>query len=84
MRKFKVIVLVCVLLAATFLLSACGNQQLFDVTYSFDRARVNMWDTVVEGRVQSWKDYDDSDVVQVVIDGVTYLTYYSNVVLIAE
>ena len=37
----------------------------------------------VEGPVQSWRDYDDGDQLQVTIDGVTYLTHASNVVLMS-
>ena len=38
----------------------------------------------IEGDVTSWKDFDSSDMVQVVIDGKTYLTHSSNVILISE
>ena len=37
--------------------------------------------SVVEGEVESWRDYDDGDQLQVTINGVTYLTHASNVVL---
>ena len=40
--------------------------------------------SVVSGKVSSWKDYDDSDAVQLVIDGKTYYTHLSNVVLISD
>ena len=38
----------------------------------------------VEGKLNSWLDFDDSDVVQVKIDGKTYLTSYVNVCLIDD
>ena len=41
-------------------------------------------DRIVEGKVSSWTDYADSDVVQVTINGKTYLTSYTNVVLIND
>ena len=37
--------------------------------------------SVGEGEVESWRDYDDGDQLQVTINGVTYLTHASNVVL---
>ena len=37
-----------------------------------------------EGYITQWRDYDDSDVVQVLVDGKYYLTHYSNVVMIAD
>ena len=39
---------------------------------------------VVDGKVSSWLDFDDSDAVQITIDGKTYLTHYTNVCLINE
>lgn len=39
---------------------------------------------IVEGYVSQWRDYSDSDAVQVMIGGKYYLTFYSNVVLVAD
>lgn len=41
-------------------------------------------DNIVQGYVTQWRDYDDSDVVQVLLDGKFYLTHYTNVILIAD
>ncbi len=80
----KVLCLVCAL-AMTMALSACGNKQFLDTTYTFSKAIISLPDgTVVEGQVSSWKDYEDGDQLQVVIDGTTYLLHASNVVLISE
>ena len=40
--------------------------------------------SVISGPVDTWKDYEDSDMVQVVIDNVAYYTHGSNVVLIKK
>ena len=62
-----------------------GNRQLLDTKYHFDRAIVKLPNgEVVDGKLTSWLDFDDSDVVQVKIDGKTYLTSYVNVCLIDE
>lgn len=51
----------------------------------FDYAIVKLGDKVIaEGKVRQWRDYEDSDVVQVVIGNNYYLTHYSNVVLTAD
>lgn len=82
MKKFVVLIMILVALVVT--LSACGNQQVFDTTHYFGKAIIALPNgEVVEGRVDSWRDYE-SDAVQVKIDGVTYLTHYDNVCLIAE
>ena len=58
---------------------------MIDVTWKFDRAVVRLADDrVIEGKVQSWNEFESSDMIQVKIDGVSYLTHSSNVVLIAE
>lgn len=82
--KFKRIALVLVLIVALISLCGCGNMALVDTTWKFDRAVINIAnDQIVDGKVQSWTEFDDSDMIQVKIDGVVYLTHSSNVVLIA-
>ena len=69
---------------------AFTNIQWFDTTWSFERAVIALPDSggfkmfYVEGKVESWKDFEGSDMIQVRIDGVTYLTHSSNVILISE
>ena len=63
--------------------SACSNRAVFDTHFTFDEAIVALPDgTIVKGQVSSWNDYEDGDQLQVTINGVTYLTHASNVVLI--
>ena len=51
----------------------------------FDRAIIALPNgQVVDGRVSSWMDYENSDVVQITVEGKTYLTHYANVCLIEE
>ena len=92
MRKFTgivrlattIIALILVAVIAIITLSGC-NQQVIDTTWSFEKAIINRQDgTVIEGKVTSWKDFDNSDMVQVKIGDTTYLTHMSNVILIHE
>ncbi len=39
---------------------------------------------IIEGEVDSWRDYEDGDQIQVIIDGVTYLVHAANTVLMTE
>lgn len=65
-------------------LTGC-NKQVIDLTYSYERAIISLPNgEVVDGKVQSWTDYEDGDQIQVKIDGVTYLVHSSQVVLISE
>lgn len=77
-----------ILLVMVLVLSSCmvGNRRVgIDTTQTFGKA-----DILIEGEwkrvsVKSWRDFDQSDVVQVeATDGTVYLTHYSNAVLIKE
>lgn len=82
MKNEILIFVVAVLMS--LLLVGC-NKQLIDMTYSFDRAIISLPNgEIVEGKIQSWKDFDDGDQVQVKINEKTYLVHSTNVVLISE
>ena len=81
MKKFAITVAT---IALAISLSGC-NKQVVDLTYSYERAIISLPNgEIVEGKVQSWTDYEDGDQIQVKIDGVTYLVHASQVVLISE
>lgn len=66
------------------MLSGC-NRPVIDTTYKFNYAYIELQNgTVIEGSVQSWYDYEDSDQLQIKIDGVTYLVHSSNCTLIYD
>ena len=61
------------------------NRQVIDTTFSYDNAILALPDgSVISGKIESWKDYDDGDQIQVKIDGTTYLVHSVNIVLIKE
>lgn len=71
-------------LIAALLLTGC-NKQFIDTNFKFDRAQIAMPDgSYIEGKVESWSDFEDGDQLQVTIDGITYLTSSNNVVLISK
>jgi uncharacterized lipoprotein YehR (DUF1307 family) len=81
MKKILAIMLVMIMMVS---LVGCGNQQLFDATYTFDYAIIKMPNgEIVEGKVDSWNDYEGEQL-QIKINGVTYLTHSENVVMIAK
>ncbi len=87
-KVWLIIGCIVVLLIAGFVIywnTNIGNRQVMDTQYRFSRAIVKLPNgEVVEGKLSSWLDFDDSDVIQVKIDGKTYLTSYTNVCLIAD
>ena len=65
------------------LFSVFTNRQIIDTTQRFDHAMIKLADgEIVEGRVDSWRDYENSDQIQVTINGTTYLIHSMNVTLI--
>lgn len=80
----KKIVALLVLLIVTATLFGC-NMELIDTTYTFNKAIIYLPNgEVIEGKVDSWSDFEDGDQIQVKIGGVTYLVHSSNIVLIKE
>lgn len=80
----KIIIVSIILVVATLILSGC-NKQIIDWNYKFDRAMVMLPDgSVISGKCDSWRDYEDGDQLQVRIDGKTYLTHATNVALIDD
>lgn len=74
-----------VICALCFALSGCGNRQMFDTTWTFERAIIFLPDgEKIEGPITSWNDYDNSDMIQVKIGDKVYLTHSSNIILISE
>ena len=94
MKKYgKILVLIMVLVIATLLLSSCdesyyktgnritGGKDVQTFTYAYI---ILDGQEIAKGAITQWRDYDESDVVQVLVNGKYYLTHYSNVVMIAD
>ena len=80
----KKIICVVLILAAALTLTACyGNRERgWDTKWNFEHAIIRLGNgELIEGKVDSWRDFSESDTVQVTIGGITYLTHYSNVIL---
>lgn len=82
----KKIISIIICLAIFACLFAGCNRLIFDTTCKFDEAYVYGADgsLLAHGHVDSWNDYENSDSVQIKIDGVSYYTHLVNVVLIAH
>lgn len=84
----KKIICVVLILSLALALTACkiGNRQVgWDTTQTFTHAILELGNgELVEGTVTSWRDFNDSDTVQFTMNGITYLTHYSKVILCTE
>ena len=62
-----------------------GNEQVFDTNWRYNWAIIQLGNgELLEGTVTSWKDFSESDMIQFTMDGITYLTHSSNVILCTE
>lgn len=66
-------------------LSGCGNEQMFDTNWRFNKAIIKLGDEVITVDVQMWRDYEDGEQLQITAkDGTVYLTSSYNCTLIYE
>ena len=72
-------------LLAMTLLTGC-NRQIIDTTWSFNYAIIDTNDgNHIEGVVQSWNDYENSDMMQIELEGgKTYFCHSSDVTMISK
>ena len=84
-----ILIVVVLLTAFIFIVSSFnnlflgGNQQVFDTTWRYEWAIVQLGNgELLEGQITSWKDF--SDMIQFTMNGITYFTHSSNVILCTE
>lgn len=82
--KKKIVTLLLGLTLTISTLTGCGNKDVWDTVYTFDYAIIKLPNgEIVEGKVQSWCDYEGEQL-QVKINGETYLTCTQSCTLIAD
>lgn len=87
MKKWHVKVVAALILcsfAIAMALSGC-NKQVVDLQYQFNYAIIELPNgQIIDGRVETWRDYDESDQLQVKINGIYYLVHSTDVVLMSK
>lgn len=85
--KLVTICLIAVVpLITTIIISGC-NRQWIDTTWNYNTAIIKSGFDGFAGkvRIKSWRDYENSDMVQITTqDGRTMLTHSANVMLVNE
>ena len=90
MRKLKLILLIILIIACVLVFAGCEHKTGNRITSGRDVQTFTYCyivlggQEVVRGSITQWRDYTDSDVVQVLVNGKFYLTHYSNIVMIAD
>lgn len=73
------------IVGSAVLLTACGNKQFLDTTYTFNKAMIKLQDgTVTTIDIESWTDFDGEQLQIKSKDGVTYLVNSMNCTLFAD
>ena len=82
--KNKLAMIVALILMMS-LISCEGGYDYFDTTYRFDYAIISLPNgEIVEGAVESWRDFEDGDQLQIKIGGDVYLVHSEDAVLIKK
>lgn len=83
--KKSIIVTTCGAALLSLLLTGCGNHDVIGAHYDFEYAMIRLPDgQVYEGKIDSWARSNDSDRVRLTIEGIDYVTQYSNVCLFSK
>lgn len=91
MKSWKKWAIIGMLAITVVVMAGCTADQVGNrVTYgkdvqTFTYAYIRLGDKdIVQGYITQWRDYDNSDTIQIMIDGKYYLTHYSCVVMVAD
>lgn len=79
-KKILAVVLSALVLSA----AGCGNRDMFDTNYTYDRAIIGLPNgKFVDVEVKQWRDCEDGEQIQIIAkDGTVYLTSSYNCTLI--
>lgn len=81
----KRIGLIFILITMAVTLCSCGNRDHWDTVWKYDTVMVRLSDgSVIMGECQNWRDYENSDMMQVKVNDKVYLIHSTNCTLIAE
>lgn len=78
--------LAVMLFAMIISFTGCGNKDMFDTNYTYNRAIIDLQNgEFVDVEVKQWTDYDDGEQIQIIsTDGTVYLVSSYNCTLIRE
>lgn len=76
-------IMIVAMIGLSMLFSGCGNMDIMDWHWTFDRARIRVdGDKWEEVQIKRWHDYDGSDMIAIETESRVYVTHSVNVILI--
>jgi hypothetical protein len=71
----KIIIMIVAISIVAALLTSCGNYELMDMQYKYDKAIIQLANgEVVEVEIKTWCDYEGEQLQIIAKDGTVYLT----------
>lgn len=83
-RTIKVIAVVLILILLACSLTACGNERIFDLNYTFHYAYINGPSGWKEFEIVRWSNYEDGDMVQVETKAGNIVLGHANTIIITK
>lgn len=79
----KRLLILAMVLGTVLGVTGCNYQMVDTAAFKFDYAIIRLAnDEIVEGEIESWRDFEDGDSIQVKIDGEMYLVHQTDATLI--
>ena len=79
MKKLVAIISMLVLMLC---FTGCGNQQVFDTNYTFEKAYVKVGEEWRDIQIKTWTDYSDGEQLQLTLhDGTVLVVHSANCIL---
>lgn len=82
--KNKFIKIILLIVVGLLVLTGCGNKDMLDTNYKFDRCITYIGDEKIEIEIKQWRDYEGEQIQIKGKDGKIYLVSTNNSILIKD
>ena len=84
-KKFiKIVLLTIMIVVGLAILTGCGNQDMWDTNYTFNRCITYIGNERIEIEIEQWNDYEGEQIQIKGKDGKIYLVSTNNSILIKD
>lgn len=83
-KIIKISILIAIIIGSLLVFSGCGNQDMWDTNYTFNKCITYVGNERFEIEIEQWRDYDGEQIQIRGKDGKIYLVSANNSILIKE